>query len=76
MPRSKSKRSSYTPPKPPRPKPSPRWVPATGLGLIVLGIVLVIVSYVVPGLLPFGNYPIIAGFVLMAAGLVVLSQWR
>ncbi|MDP9405159.1 MAG: cell division protein CrgA [Actinomycetota bacterium] len=76
MPRSKSKRSSYVPPKPARPKPSPRWVPVTGLSLIAIGVAIIIVSYILPGLLPGGNYTLIVGFVLMGGGLVLLSQWR
>lgn len=75
MPKSKSKRSRYQPPKPPKPKPSPRWLPPLGLGLIALGILLVILNYFVPGL-PGGNYNLIVGFVLMAAGLITLSRWR
>lgn len=76
MPRSRSKRSNYTPPKPPRPKPSPRWVPAVGLGVIGLGVLIIILSYIVPQLLPGGNYVLIVGFVMMAGGLLLLSQWR
>lgn len=76
MPRSKSKRSSYTPPKPPKPKPSPRWVPWAGLGIIGVGVILIIISYILPGVLPGGNYVLIVGFVLMALGLLLLSQWR
>lgn len=76
MPKSRSKRSNYTPPKPAKPKPSPRWVPVGGLALIVVGLILVIVSYMAPGVLPWGNAWIIIGFVLMAAGLLLLSQWR
>lgn len=75
MPKSRSKRSTYIAPKPSKPKPSPRWVPYAGLGLIVLGIVLILLNYLVPGF-PGGNYNLIVGFVLMAAGLGVLSQWR
>lgn len=75
MPKSRSKRSSYTPPKPPNPKPSPRWLPWLGLGLIILGILLVVGSYLVPGL-PGGNITIVVGFVLMGAGLLTLSQYR
>lgn len=74
MPRSKSKRSRYVPPKPPRPKPSPRWVPWLGLALIALGIALVILNYVIS--LPGGNFNLVLGFGLMAVGLGVLSQWR
>jgi hypothetical protein len=76
VPRSRSKRSSYTPPKPPKPKPSPRWVAPVGLGVIGLGVVLIIVSYLLPNVLPGGNYVLIVGFVMMAGGLLILSQWR
>lgn len=75
MPRSRSKRSSYTPPKPPRPKPSPRWVPWVGLALIALGVMLVLLRYLVPAF-PGGNVGLVLGFALMAAGLAVLSRWR
>jgi hypothetical protein len=74
VPKSKSKRSSYTPPKPPNPKPSPRWVPLAGLALIGVGILLIILAYMVR--LPGGNWNLIAGFVLMAGGLLTLSTWR
>lgn len=75
MPKSRSKRSSYTPPTPPKPKSSPRWLPWLGLGLIILGILLVVGSYLVPGL-PGGNITIVVGFVLMGGGLLTLSQYR
>ena len=76
MPRSKSKRSSYTPPKPPKPKPSPRWVPIVGLAIIGLGVAVIILTYLAPGLVPGGNWALVAGFVMMAGGLLLLSQWR
>jgi hypothetical protein len=69
-----SKRSSYTPPKPPKPKPSPRWVPILGLALIGVGVLQVILTYLIP--MPGGNLNLIMGFVLMAGGLIALSQWR
>lgn len=75
MPKSRSKRSSYIAPKPANPKPSPRWVPIVGMALIALGVVLILLNYLVAGF-PGGNYNLIIGFVLMAAGLGVLSQWR
>lgn len=75
MPRSRSKRRTYIPPKPAKPPPSPRWVPVLGLALIGLGVLLILLSYVVPGL-PGGNTNIIVGFVLVAAGLGTLSRWR
>jgi hypothetical protein len=76
VPRSKSKRSSYTPPKPAKPAPSPRWVPIVGLAVIALGVAVIIFSYILPGVLPGGNYVLIAGFVMMTLGLLLLSQWR
>lgn len=75
MPKSRSKRSRYTPPQPAKPKPSPKWVPWLGLGLIGLGVVEVILSYVVPGF-PGGNLNLVFGFLIMAAGLLTLSQYR
>lgn len=74
MPKSRSKRSTYVPPKPPKPKPSPRWLAPLGLALIVLGILEILLNYVID--LPGGNWNLVAGFVLMAVGLGVLSQWR
>jgi hypothetical protein len=74
VPKSRSKRSNYTPPKPAKPKPSPTWVPYVGVGLIVAGILLVIASYVLP--IPGGNVNLVAGFAMMAGGLIALSQWR
>ena len=82
MPRSRSKRSTYIPPKPTKPKPSPRWVPVVGLGLIGLGIIVIILAYLAQGifaadgLIPIGNWALVAGFVMMAGGLLLLSQWR
>ena len=76
MPKSKSKRSTYIPPKPPKPKPSPRWVPWLGLTLIILGIVLILVNYNIEGLLPTGVWTLVIGLVLMGGGLGVLSRWR
>jgi hypothetical protein len=75
VPKSRSKRSTYIPPKPPKPKPSPRWVPVLGMSLIALGSLTLIVMYLIPGL-PGGNINLIIGFVLMAGGLVTLSRWR
>jgi hypothetical protein len=75
VPKSRSKRSRYTPPKPPKPKPSPRWVPGLGLGLIIVGLLIVLAGYLIPGL-PGGAYSLVLGFLLMAGGLIVLSTWR
>lgn len=78
MPRSRptrTKRSTYVPPSKPKPGPSPRWVAPAGLALIGLGIVLILLNYVIPGF-PGGNWNLLTGFLLMAGGLIVLSQWR
>lgn len=75
VPKSRSKRSSYKPPKPPKPKPSPRWLAPLGLALIGVGVLLVLLAYMIPGF-PGGNINLIVGFALMAAGLAVLSQYR
>jgi hypothetical protein len=75
VPKSRSKRSTYIAPKPPKPKPSPRWVAPVGLALIGLGILLILLNYLVANF-PGGNYNLIVGFVLMAIGLGLLSQWR
>jgi hypothetical protein len=75
VPRSRSKRRTYIPPKPPKPAPSPRWVPVLGLALIGVGVLLILLAYLVPGL-PGGNINLVIGFVLVAAGLVTLSRWR
>jgi hypothetical protein len=74
VPKSRSKRSSYTPPKPAKPKPSPRWVPYVGIGLVIAGVLLVITAYVFP--LPGGNLNLVIGFAMMAGGLIALSRWR
>ncbi|HUH07983.1 MAG TPA: cell division protein CrgA [Egibacteraceae bacterium] len=74
MPKSKSKRSSYIPPKPAKPKPSPRWLPGLGLGLIGLGVLLVLLNAIIA--LPGGNWNLIVGFALMTSGLLTLAQWR
>ena len=51
-------------------------MPVAGTGLIALGIIVILINYVFPGFLPGGNYAIIVGFVMMAVGLGILSQWR
>lgn len=74
VPKSRSKRSNYIPPKPAKPKPSPSWVPLVGVALILLGVALVILAYVVA--LPGGNLNLLIAFGLMAAGLLTLSRWH
>jgi hypothetical protein len=53
-----------------------------GLTLIGLGIVVIILAYLAQGLfakdglIPIGNWALAGGFVFMAGGLLLLSQWR
>lgn len=74
MPRSRSKRSSYKPPARPKPKSSPKWLPAVGLGLILVGVLLVVLTYLVG--LPAAGVNLVVGFLLMAGGLMALSRYR
>ena len=84
MPQSKSKRRRYTPPPKPKPKPSPRWIPVVVLALISLGVVDLILYYLAgttgSGLFGFLNrwttWPLISGFVFIAAGFGLATQWR
>lgn len=77
MPKSKHRKkrsapSNARPADAPKPKPSPKWVPYVGVGLIALGALVVIVTYVVA----VANWLVLLGFLLMGAGLVALSQLR
>lgn len=90
MPESKHRRKNKTrkrprnvTPKQSAPPPSPAWIPRTGVGLLVLG-VLVIISGYVPVVqraladLPLlaSNWTLVLGFVLLTAGFGVLTRWR
>lgn len=84
MPVSKSKRTRYQPPPKPKPKPSPRWIPVAVLVLIGLGVVDLVLYYLAgttaDGLFGFLNrwtvWPLISGFVFIAAGFGLATQWR
>jgi hypothetical protein len=84
MPESKSKRRRYTPPPKAKPKPSPRWIPVAVLVLIGLGVVDLVLYYLAGtttnGLFGFLNrwtvWPLISGFVFIAAGFGLATQWR
>jgi hypothetical protein len=80
------KKKVYTPPAEFRPqstaaakKPSPMWLPATAVTLIVVGIGWLVVFY-----LSQGQYPIMSwqywnlavGFGAMVGALALLSKWR
>jgi hypothetical protein len=76
MPRSKSKRSRYTPPPPKKRPPSPLWVPVTMFTLLGLGMVIVIINYL--GVLPGGakNGYLFLGLGLITAGFLLATQYR
>lgn len=81
MPESKHRRKGRRRPRPQqiagppvKPKPSPRWVSATGVGLLLLGAVIVIVNYI-PNLIE-SNLVLLLGFAAMAAGFGFLMRWR
>lgn len=90
MPESKHRRKGKRRPRPRdvsgppvKPKPSPRWVPATGLGLLGLGVLVILVGYIpavtdltagLPGL--GSNWSLVVGFVLLIGGFGFLTQWR
>jgi len=76
MPRSKSKRSRYTPPPPKKAPPSPTWVPVVMFTLLGLGMIVVIINYL--GLLPGGakNSYLFLGLGSITAGFMLATQWR
>jgi hypothetical protein len=63
--------------------PSPRWIPMTGVGLLIGGVALILLGYLpvvadrVASWPPLGpNNFLILGFVVMIAGLVFLTRWK
>lgn len=70
--KSRSKRPAQPAPQPTKRKPSPKWVPSLGIGLIAVGTVVVIIAYVSA----LSSSLVLLGFALMGAGLVTLSQLR
>lgn len=76
MPRSKSKRSRYTPPPPKKAPPSPIWVPAAMFTFLGVGAVIVVINYL--GVLPGGakNSYLFIGLGLITAGFMTATQWR
>jgi hypothetical protein len=90
MPKSKHRRHGKTRPRehethaPERkPDPSPAWVPATGVGLLVLGVAVILLGYL-PDIsartetLPLlgANWGLVLGFVILSVGFGILTRWR
>lgn len=94
MPKSQvRKKKVYTPPAELRPqataaakKPSPTWLPATAVGLIVFAIVWLVIYYLTSGFADLGEsfgflrdisyWNLGIGFGAMIAALILLSKWR
>ena len=84
MPVSKSKRSRYQAPPKAKPKPSPRWIPIAVIVLISLGVLDLVLYYLssdsswfVFGLMNrYTTWPLVSGFVFIAAGFGLATQWR
>ncbi|MER7169566.1 cell division protein CrgA [Micromonospora sp. NPDC000207] len=88
MPKSQvRKKKVYTPPTDVRPttttsartKPSPVWLPALAVSLIVFGIAWLVVYYLSEQAYPvmsWGYWNLAVGFGAMVGSLIVLSRWR
>jgi hypothetical protein len=81
VPESKNrKKAGYTPPPTASgPQVSPRWLVPVMLGLMVLGLVWIVVTYImkseypVPGI---GQWNLAIGFALILAGFTLTTRWR
>jgi hypothetical protein len=76
MPRSKSKRSRYTPPPPKKAPPSRLWVPVTMFTMMLAGVVVVILNYLE---LLFGeasNNFLFVGLGLITGGFILSTRLR
>ncbi|MBW3659719.1 MAG: cell division protein CrgA [Actinobacteria bacterium] len=90
MPESKHRRKNKVRPRPRhveepvhKPQPSPTWVPATGVTLLLVGVLIIILGYIpavadrLGGSVPLGsNLPLVVGFVLLSIGFGFLTRWR
>ena len=80
------KKKVYTPPAEVRPaseatrrKPSPAWLPASAVGLILFGIAWLVTFYVTQGEYPVASwqyYNLAVGFGAMVGSLAILARWR
>lgn len=90
MPKSKHRRGGkprprahQTSPPPKNPTPSPTWVPATGVALLILGTLVILIGYL-PGVSARtaswiwlgSNWGLVAGFILLSVGFGFLTRWR
>lgn len=81
--KSRPRQNVHSAPPPKNPEPSPTWVPATGIGLLLVGVIIIIMGYFpfveerTAGLPWIGaNWTLVAGFVLISIGFGFLTRWR
>lgn len=76
VPRSRSKRSRYTPPPPKKAPPSKPWVPAVMATTMLVGLLIVITNYLggLPG--DAENRYLILGLGFITGGFVLATQYR
>ncbi len=76
MPRSKSKRSRYTPPPPKKAPPSPTWVPVLMFLGFGVGVAVIVLNYLnaLPGEANNGNLMI--GLVFITFGFIMATRYR
>jgi hypothetical protein len=77
----KRKKAVYVPPPTSKKKgPSPVWVPALMLGLMLVGVAWLVVFYMVGSSMPLvgglDNYNLLIGFGFIVAGFALSTQWR
>lgn len=76
------KAPSRSAPPPVNPRPSPPWVPALGVGLLVGGLLIIILGYVWLGQVTSSwpilgaNWSLVTGFILLLGGFVTLTKWQ
>lgn len=61
------------------PKASPRWWAPAMVALMVIGLVLVVMTYLSRGTLPvagWGNWNLLLGFAIMFSGFLMTMRWR
>ena len=82
MPESKPrKKPAYVPPpKAAAPKGNPRWLVPTMLGLMILGLLWIVTTYITAPdywpIPPLGQWNLAVGFVLLFAGFGLTTRWR
>ncbi len=76
MPRSKSKRSRYTPPPPKKAPPSKLWVPVTMFTMMLCGIVVVILNYLELLFNEASNNFLFVGLGLITGGFMLSTRLR